>query len=352
MSDRRVLILENLLTDLLKSRKELGDYFMMQGCDVYYACPNEVEHPGVANINLSRNRLGLLQFVNELYKLRVLEKDNSLNTVLSFRLVPNILNVASSILNPKVQRVLVITGLGVAFMEGNSKSFTRLAIKIFYQLSSHRFRIVVQNIDDAFELKLKAFKLINGSGISGSVTNISPRRNHLRLLFAGRLLKSKGVMESLEVLRLLRLLDVDATLTVAGGFDKENPDSISEDDYSKLREAEGVKLLGHVNNLDEIYRGADVLLFLSTYREGVPRVMIESLRHGLTICTLNMPGCKEGVVENGIMIDSLEDRRQIVDYLAGLNEHKLISNMKNSHRLFESKFSSKVIYNKYFDAIQ
>ena len=57
MSDRKVLILENLLTDLLKSRMELGDYFVTQGCDVYYACPNETEYPGVVNIKLSRNRL-------------------------------------------------------------------------------------------------------------------------------------------------------------------------------------------------------------------------------------------------------------------------------------------------------
>lgn len=351
MSETKVLILDNLLDDLIKNRMQLGDYLASRNCSVFYGCPNNINYPGINDIQIYRNRINIFQFMRAIKNVLNIENKKSINAVISFRLVPNILNAGCSFFHPKVRRVLVVTGLGLTFVDGNGKIFTRYVIRKFYQWASKRFRIVVQNVEDSLELNLESFKVIYGSGISGEPVCTINKSQELRLIFAGRLLKSKGVMDCLEVLRLLRLRNVKAFLTIAGGFDRENPDSISEGEYSKLKSTEGVVLLGHVNNLDEIYKQSDVLIFLSTYREGVPRVMIESLRHGLTICTLNMPGCKDGVVENGLIINSIDEIGQLVDYLARLNHFDLTANMKKSHILFEKKFSSKVIFKEYFDAI-
>ena len=86
-------------------------------------------------------------------------------------------------------------------------------------------------------------------------------------------------------------------LVIVGEPDNKNLGSVSCE-YVKNENYGNVKFLGKQSNVNEILSAADVFIFPSYYREGIPRCLLEALSTGLPIITSNMPGCDLTVVEN------------------------------------------------------
>lgn len=351
-----VLIIENGYDDLIRTRKPLGTYFQSFGNEVYYACPNPKDET-VHNISMSRNSLAPIQLIRGYKALYNLESDFYIETVLSFRLIPNVLNYLASFRHKQIKRVAVITGLGYAFIATNTSIrfvIQRILIKWFYRIASKRIHILAQNPNDLIDLGVKNGEVVLGSGIEDFDTNTKKTlfSDSIKLLYVGRLLWSKGINTAIEIFEDLRSRDSSVTLTIAGEIDKYNPDSLTEDELIQLKNQEGVNYLGFVNNVDSVYEECNVLLFPSTYREGVPRVILESLKAGLTIVTRDMPGCKETVIENGFLMKENNTTEQVVNYLFSLTPSMLLENQKKSVELFKSKFCSEVIYPQYLEKLK
>ena len=344
----RILIVENGFNDLKKSRIPLGSYFQALGNKVFFACPDPSE-TGIFNIPMSRNSLSPLQLVNGCGRLYRLEKENAIRVVLSFRFIPNVLNYLASFRNCGVKRVSVITGLGFAFITENNSIgaiVQRTLIRMFYRLASKRVQIIAQNPDDLVDLGVKNGIVVLGSGVERSDPKATQVINtdSLKLLYVGRLLKSKGINTTISIFEQFKS---SVSLTIAGTIDKDNPDSITETELLELKSKVGVKYLGFVSDMDSVYKECNVLLFPSTYREGVPRVILEALKYGLTIVTRDMPGCKETINGNGYLIREEEGADRAIEYLLSLDSKKIIENSRKSKELFESTFCAEIIYPQY-----
>lgn len=345
----KILIIENGFSDLKKSRMPLGSYFESLGNEVLYACPDPKKED-VHAISMSRNSLAPIQLIRGCLMLKKLEKQYSVEAVLSFRLIPNFLNYLSSFFYGKITRVAVITGLGYVFISNNSTTyFHRKLIKYFYQLASKRIRLIAQNPDDLTDLGIKTGGIIMGSGVEQNDTNNEETFpvDSIRLLFVGRLLISKGIRHSIEIFKNLKSQNIRVSLTIAGSLDEDNPDSLSKNELDAIRNLEGINYLGYLNDVDEAYLKCNVLLFPSQYREGIPRVIIEALQHGLTIITTDTPGCKETVKNNGLLVKNSTPIDEIVNYIKDLNSLKLQKNRNHSQQLFMKKFCSETIYPRY-----
>lgn len=351
----RILLVENGFNDLKKSRIPLGSYFQSLGNEVFYACP-EPKEAGIFNITMSRNSFSTLQLINGCLRLSNLESEQSIDTVLSFRFIPNVLNYLASFLNGNINRVAVITGLGYAFVStSNSVSVViqRALIKLFYQIASRKIRIIAQNPDDIIDLRVKKGEVILGSGVKriDTVKKNETEFSSISLLYVGRLLKSKGILTVIEIFEQLQSMKSDVSLTLAGIIDTDNPDSLTEAELLQLKSKEGVSYLGFVSNMEDVYKNCNVLLFPSIYREGVPRVIIESLMYGLTIVTRDMPGCKETVKNNGYLINENSTVSEVVDYLTNLDVSQMLENQDRSVELFKNTFSAEVIYPQYLEKL-
>lgn len=347
----RILIVENGFNDLKKSRIPLGSYFQALGNKVFFACPDPSE-TGIFNIPMSRNSLSPLQLVNGCGRLYRLEKENAIRVVLSFRFIPNVLNYLASFRNCGVKRVSVITGLGFAFITENNSIgaiVQRTLIRMFYRLASKRVQIIAQNPDDLVDLGVKNGIVVLGSGVERSDPKATQVINtdSLKLLYVGRLLKSKGINTTISIFEQFKSRNISVSLTIAGTIDKDNPDSITETELLELKSKIGVKYLGFVSDMDSVYKECNVLLFPSTYREGVPRVILEALKYGLTIVTRDMPGCKETINGNGYLIREEEGADRVIEYLLSLDSKKIIGNSRKSQELFESTFCADIIYPQY-----
>ena len=350
----RILIIENGYRDLLKSRIPLGEYFKEKGDSVIYACPNPKEDSDIFNLKMSRNRFSFFLLIYGIIKLKKIEKEEKIDAVISFRLTSNILNYFSSFFGVTKNRVAVITGLGYAFIYNGIKyKILKIIITFFYKLAEKRLVIVAQNPDDLKDIGLKRGEVILGSGIKDPKMHTLLKKNenqNLCLLFVGRLLKSKGIDTAVAIFQETRKKNKTAKLFIAGDIDVNNPDSISKKYLSKIKKIEGIVYLNYVDNLQEVYLNCNVLIFPSIYREGVPRTIIEALSYGLTIITLDKPGCREAVYGNGILLKNnfIEEGSK---YLTSLSKKDLIDNQYESIKIFNEKFSQKVIFPQYYKKI-
>jgi len=351
----KVLLVENSYQDLVKSRFSLGNFLKESGFTVKYCCPNP-DNNSVFDIPMSRNSIAPLKLVSGFFTLIRLEKKLASETVISFRFIPNVLNFLASFRSKSVKRVAVITGLGYAFIPYNISlvsTIQRILITKFYRIASKRLQVVAQNRDDLLELGIHNGRIISGSGVEkGSFKDPdSFNSSALIFLFAGRLLKSKGIIEAIEIFRRVKRIFPTSTLRIAGTLDQNNPDSLHNDELNELLKIDGIEYLGYVNDMDSVYVDSNVLLFPSFYREGIPRVIIESLKHGLTIITKDTPGCRETVCGNGYLIKQRGLEPELFAYINSLNAAKLMANREKSIELFANIFSSDIIYPQYLNLL-
>jgi glycosyltransferase involved in cell wall biosynthesis len=133
-----------------------------------------------------------------------------------------------------------------------------------------------------------------------NAASVLTRGRAQRLLYAGRLTKSKGILDIIRALAdLHRTGSLNVTLTIAGGGSKEEFDEIERVARS-VSVWDAVEVVGHVPpaKLAALYGSSDVFVFPSYYAEGFPRVIYEAMMYGMDIVTTDMPGT-EGFLVNG-----------------------------------------------------
>lgn len=246
-----------------------------------------------------------------------------------------------------VSRIInTVTGLGIVFVNGGL--FQRL-VEILYRVSFawSDSDVIFQNPDDRnlFLSKnlVKSSKthLVLGSGVD--IEKFKPSEKSfetIKIVFASRLLKSKGILDLLEASLALNNRGIGHELHIAGEVDSMSPDSITVDDIKRYSGISHIHWLGNVENVQDLLSSSHVACFPSYYREGVPKFLIESAASGLAIITTNAPGCREVVNQNGILVKP-RDSGELEEALEALIlNHELIKNFSaRSRELAVSKFS-------------
>jgi glycosyltransferase involved in cell wall biosynthesis len=110
----------------------------------------------------------------------------------------------------------------------------------------------------------------------------------------GRLVAEKGYPELFDA--VARLDPERYLLVVIGADDPEKPDALPKDSMTRAR-ADGVRFLGHRDDVDALYAAMDVFV-LASHREGYPRAAMEAAAMGLPIVATNIRGCRQ-VMEPG-----------------------------------------------------
>lgn len=209
-----------------------------------------------------------------------------------------------------IRVVNAVTGLGHVFTDHGIKAkLFRPLVRGLYRLAlgGERVRTVFQNADDRETfiswglVDAARTVLIRGSGVDvGRFAGGGTRgagRDPVKILFASRLLREKGVFELVEAFRAVRGKGVNAELLVAGEVYPENPSSLTEGDLTALQ-GPGVTFLGHVDDMTALLASVDIVA-LPSYREGTPRILIEAAAMELPIVATDIAGCR-GLVEDGV----------------------------------------------------
>ncbi|MFO8088605.1 MAG: glycosyltransferase family 4 protein [Desulfatiglandaceae bacterium] len=206
---------------------------------------------------------------------------------------------ARQVMGDRVRVVNAITGLGHAFITGRIAN--RLA-GLGYRLSGSRAEMTIfQNRDDLDLFLEKGWveksraRLIPASGVDVERFLIPDRCDRDEqspvVVMLGRLLRQKGIPEFVEVAGRIQASWPKAKFLLAGEEDLVHPDAVT---VQWVEQQKSVHYLGRLTDVMPLLSRADLLLFPS-YREGVPRVVLESAATGLPTVAFDVPGVREAV---------------------------------------------------------
>ncbi|OEC35318.1 Glycosyltransferase involved in cell wall bisynthesis [Pseudomonas cuatrocienegasensis] len=200
--------------------------------------------------------------------------------------------------------VAAIAGLGSIFLSQSIKfKILRMLVCQMYSfaLGKKNLRAIFQNPDDRNTMiKIGALDssktvLIRGSGVRLNAYDFREEpAGKVVVTFAGRLLHDKGVIEFIEAADLLLSKNVSAIFQLVGDVDDGNPSSLSVGEVSALSLKKNVFFMGHRHDIAEIFYNSN-LVVLPSYREGLPKVLLEAAACGRAVVTTDVAGCRDAI---------------------------------------------------------
>ena len=214
----------------------------------------------------------------------------------------------------KKKMVCSVSGLGYLFGEKSSKVIKSLLLKILkYSMKGTSGFTIFQNEEDK-QLFLESgicrdgnSILIKGSGVDMEKFSPGSNKNNsqkIRIIYAGRMLKEKGVEDVVEAAHILKDNYKDKIEFLLCGRVSDNPSSLTEADLNNLQDGTYIQWIGYREDINDLMSKSDIMCYPSYYREGVPKVLLEASACGLPLVTTDSIGCRDSVIdgENGILV--------------------------------------------------
>jgi len=208
-------------------------------------------------------------------------------------------------------RAVVGAVAGLGFLFSGDHRASRVVRLLQWSLPGliGRGRAIAQNPEDAAMLAdcgiaPSRIHLICGAGVDTAYFSPQPEPPGIPLVvLPARMLRDKGVAEFVAAARDLRGQGVRARFALVGAPDAANPACISETEL-RAWAAEGVvEWWGHRDDMRAVYAACHVVC-LPSYREGLPKALLEAAACGRPIVATDAPGCREIVRdgENGLLV--------------------------------------------------
>jgi glycosyltransferase involved in cell wall biosynthesis len=207
--------------------------------------------------------------------------------------------------------VNAVSGLGFVFLSTGLRARARRgALRFGYELAlnSPRSAVILQNDDDERALReLGALKgstrvvKIRGSGVDLSrfTPSAEPAQGLPLVVVPARMLIDKGLREFVEAAKQLKAKGVQARFALVGGEDVGNPQSVPRAELDDWVRSGAIEWWGHRADMPEVLRQATVVC-LPSYREGMPKALMEAAAIGRAIVTTDVPGCRDAVANGQI----------------------------------------------------
>jgi len=226
--------------------------------------------------------------------------------------------------------VAAIAGLGTVFIsETLFSKFRRWLVSCLlgFALNKDKLVAIFQNADDRDALlglgvlDISQARIIRGSGVDIVDYPYVPEPvGKPVVVMVARLLGDKGVLEFVEAARTLHERGIQVDMRLIGEPDLGNPSSVSAQDMERWAADGSVSLLGFQKDIAKQYAGANIAC-LPSYREGLPKSLVEAAACGRAVVTTDVPGCRDAIIPNvtGYLV-SPKNSRELADALQVLVE--------------------------------
>lgn len=280
--------------------------------------------------------------------------------ILHYTIKPNIYGTLAA-RKVGIKSVATVTGLGYTFLSTGLVS--RLARLLYRYALKKATRVIFQNNDDlqlfVKEKLIGAEKtmLVRGSGIDTAAfspreKSISADKNTFIFLFVGRLLYDKGIREFLQAARAVATVQPQCKFWIVGALDTDNPSAVNADELATY--ADVVQYFGTSDAVADFVADADAVV-LPSYREGLPRVMLEALSMARPVITTDAAGCRETVEDgkNGLMIppQNADALREAMLKMAAMSADNLAAMGNYGRKMALAYFDKEVIIGQYLQLI-
>jgi glycosyltransferase involved in cell wall biosynthesis len=346
----------------LSHRLELANFVKNNGCKVAVASTvfgNKLK--GIKNFEVPFKR-GSINIFCELRSLWILCK------IIHFYKPDLIHNVA---LKPvlyggflarifQIPSVNSINGFGYIFTSNQMKAkILKPLISLFLRiiLNHSKATIIVQNQDDFADceklLPKSCVKLVPGSGVNTDCfyPHASKFEAPITFVLVARMLWSKGIQEYVSAAEKVKQQYPDTQFLLVGEPDLENPESITHDVLNSWHNQGVVEWLGHQSDVKSIYDVAHVAV-LPSYREGMPKALLEAMSCGLPIITTDTRGCRDLFCDNGYLVpvkNTDELSKVMIDFISNphLHENMRANSLQAVTHIYETKKINQQIFEIY-----
>lgn len=342
-------------------------YAKKQGFDVLVVCKiskfyDNIKSKGIKVVGIDLNRKNLNPFsqINVIFELLKIINRYNPDIIHNTALKPIIIGSLSALFFKK--KCIVVNsfvGLGYLYINKNIKvNFLRFIINNLLKilLNKKNFYSVFQNEEDKELLLRKKILcshnvfLIRGSGVDTNYFKPNKQIKKYDIILHSRMLIDKGIFEFIEAVKEVKKT-LDLKVLLLGSPDRENLASIKEEILKKWQSKKIVDWIRHKENVLK-YLNQSKISILPSYREGLPKSLLESASCGLPIIATDVVGCKEVCIHNynGILVE-VKDSKSIVRAIKSLinNKKKRLLFSKNGRKLVLNNFCVNKISKQFTD---
>lgn len=257
--------------------------------------------------------------------------------------------------------VSAVSGLGSIFIHKDFASrIIRSLLKPIYHFAFNHSNqsVIVQNEADANVLvewgvlKSQKIKLLKGSGVKiQNFTQLKELDEIPKVCFAARLINDKGIYDFVSAAHLLIERGVKAKFYLAGDLDVKNPTGLNINDLNYLKEDDNIEILGYQKDIPTLYAKSHIVS-LPSYREGLPKALMEAAAASRAVVTTDVPGCRDAIIPNktGLLVP-LKNPKKLADAIQWLieNPHERIAMGRAGRKLAEKEFRIEKIIQEHLD---
>lgn len=254
--------------------------------------------------------------------------------------------------------VFSISGLGYIFSSDGIKSKLRqftTSCLYWFALRHSLIKVIFQNkhdlrtVSSIVKLKSSDYILIPGSGVDLNKYSPSSITQGLPIiLFAARLLSSKGIYEFAEASTMV----LGARFVIAGQFDADNRECIQPYELQQWVQSGSIEYWGFSDSVAELINQSSIVVLPSYYGEGLPKILIEAAACAKPVVTTDHPGCRDAIEPgiSGLLIPPRDASALAVAIKKLLDDPDLCKSMGIAGRaLAERKFDIKQVVQTHLD---
>ena len=333
----KILYVVNVDWFFISHRLPLAEEALQKGFDVYLITKDTGKVDSLREIGINcyeidfersgKNPVKELSLISQLARLyKTIQPD----IIHHITLKPSIYGTLAAKRSKSHARIInAVSGLGYTFTAGR-RSLSKIVLTSLLRLafSDKRSNFIFQNPDDLSVYKKFGFLneknnvIIKGAGVDETKFSLKKEKNssEIKVILLARMLKDKGVFEFINAAAILKAeFKNKMRFVLVGGIDEFNPAAITAETLHKLCDGEYISWLGHRTNVKEIYEDADIVC-LPSYREGLPKSLVEAMAIGCPIITTDAIGCRECVEEgvNGFLVP-IGDHQILADRIKTLS---------------------------------
>ena len=261
-----------------------------------------------------------------------------------------------------VDSVAVTTGLGYVFIQQSraaqvAKKLYRFAFRFPREVWFLNRDDQAAFVDQKLLVHPERARLLHGEGVDLEQFAFTPLpdKPHFDFVLIGRLLWDKGVGEYVEAARRLRARYPQARFRLLGPVGVDNPSAITRDEVAAWEQEGVIEYLGEAHDVRPFIAAADCVV-LPSYREGVPRTLMEASAMGRPIVATDVPGCREVVADgvNGLLCE-VRNAESLAERLAQMLDMSGAARRAMGERgrqKVAAEFDERVVIEKYKDLVR
>nr|WP_321459142.1 glycosyltransferase [uncultured Vibrio sp.] len=349
---KKVVILQNSIKTTFIFRMGYIKKLLLDGFEVIIVAPNDCLHSEkeLKAVGAKVHRVPSINSKMDYFKVTLsmnllILKYRRKNTIFICHFITTFILTYFTLVPFNSKCLVYIEGLGSLFSnKGRFQSFLK------FLLVKSRVTRVFCNNDERAAVGLPDDRVSGGIGVDLNYFNTQKIFNNnevFNLLYVGRLIEDKGVLDVIATLRYLIKKGKKVNLSLVGDIYANNPTSLSNQDVLRLEKEFGevVNFVGFSQNVKQWYEQSDILL-LPSRREGFPVCVMEANAMGLPAICYDVPGCSDAIKSdvNGYLVKAFDCNEYANVVEKALNPDVLKKMSKTSvayaHENFDSRLKS------------